>query len=239
MLSDFGTEVPGELCMCNHLPMANIQSIETLHRAGHSNPEIARIFCIDRGAFNKYVQRLRPAEAPPSLPDAATADSQNRPNLRTGSAGEVPTDGSQNRPNLHMPLTGQETSGCRPSFPGRTGPRSLCEQYREVITSKLDQGLSSVRIHQDLKSEHSFLGSYHSVRRFIEHLGVKKPLPFRHMEVEPGQEAQIDFGTAVSGGFTSLQRASRKFLSWQSRWDGPRELPHMTTELSAGRPDFH
>jgi IS30 family transposase len=81
MLSDFGTEVPGELCMSNHLSMANIQSIETLHRAGHSNREIARIWGIDRGAVNKYVQRLRAAEAPPSLPDAATADSQNRPNL--------------------------------------------------------------------------------------------------------------------------------------------------------------
>ena len=111
MLSDFGTEVPGELCMCNHLPMANIQSIETLHRAGHSNPEIARIFCIDRGAFNKYVQRLRPAEAPRSLVDAAKADSQNRPNPRTGSACEVPSDGAQNRPNLHMPLTGQKKIG--------------------------------------------------------------------------------------------------------------------------------
>ena len=88
-------------------------------------------------------------------------------------------------------------SGCLPGFPGRTGPKSLCEQYREVITSKLDQGLSSVRIHQDLRSEHSFPGSYHSVRQFIEHLGVKKPLPFRRMEVEPGQEAQIDFGTAA------------------------------------------
>jgi hypothetical protein len=152
MLSDFGTEVPGELCMSNHLPMASIQSIETLHRAGHSNREIARILGIDRGAVNKYVQRLRAAEAPASLPDAATADCQNRPNL-------------------HIRLTGEEMSGCLPGFPGRTGPKSLCEQYCEVITSKLDQGLSSVRIHQDLRSEHSFPGSYHSVRRFIEHLG--------------------------------------------------------------------
>ncbi|MEZ6035626.1 MAG: hypothetical protein R3C17_21215 [Planctomycetaceae bacterium] len=65
-----------------------------------------------------------------------------------------------------------------------------------MIAAKLDQGLSSVRIHQDLKTEHRFLGSYHSVRRFIDHLGLKKPLPFRRMEVNPGDEAQIDFGTA-------------------------------------------
>jgi DNA-binding CsgD family transcriptional regulator len=56
MLSDFGTEVPGKLCMSSHLSMANIQSIEILHRAGHSNREIARILGIDRGAVNKYVK---------------------------------------------------------------------------------------------------------------------------------------------------------------------------------------
>jgi DNA-binding CsgD family transcriptional regulator len=61
MLSDFGTEVPGKLCMSSHLSMANIQSIEILHRAGHSNREIARILGIDRGAVNKYVQWLQAA----------------------------------------------------------------------------------------------------------------------------------------------------------------------------------
>jgi hypothetical protein len=43
MLSEFGTEVPGELGMTNQLSMASIQSIETLHRSGHSNREISRI----------------------------------------------------------------------------------------------------------------------------------------------------------------------------------------------------
>jgi len=74
-------------------------------------------------------------------------------------------------------------------------PRS--SEVGDVIAAKLDQGLSSVRIHQDLKTEHSFLGSYHSVRRFIDHLGLKEPLSFRRMEVNPGDEAQIDFGTAA------------------------------------------
>jgi hypothetical protein len=103
--------------MSNHLSMANIQSIETLHRAGHSNREIARILGMDRGAVNKYVQRLRAAEAPPSLPDPAAADSQNRPNLRTGSAGEVPPERGQNRPNLHMPRTERRCQVAFQAFP--------------------------------------------------------------------------------------------------------------------------
>ena len=46
MLSDFGTEVPGELCMSNHLSMASIQSIETLHRAGHSNGKLPEFWVL-------------------------------------------------------------------------------------------------------------------------------------------------------------------------------------------------
>jgi len=39
----------------------------------------------------------------------------------------------------------------------------MCEAYRETIERKLDQGLSGARIHQDLKREHGFSGSYHAV----------------------------------------------------------------------------
>jgi Mu transposase-like protein/integrase-like protein len=38
---------------------------------------------------------------------------------------------------------------------------------------------------------------YHSVRRFIRHLGQTRPLPFRRMECAPGEEAQVDFGTGA------------------------------------------
>ena len=71
---------------------------------------------------------------------------QNRPNLRTGSGGEGPgseaSEEPENRPKPHMPQTVSQTSGNSPGFPGRTGPKSLCEQYREMIAVKLDQGLS-------------------------------------------------------------------------------------------------
>jgi hypothetical protein len=63
-----------------------------------------------------------------------------------------------------------------------------------VIIGWLDQGLSAQRIYQDLVIEHNFGGSYPSVRRFVGQLRSSTPLPFRRIEVSPGEEAQIDFG---------------------------------------------
>ncbi|MCA9035673.1 MAG: hypothetical protein KDA91_11115 [Planctomycetaceae bacterium] len=79
----------------------------------------------------------------------------------------------------------------------RTGRLGPCGDYGEFIEKKLAAGLSTVRIHQDLQIDSGISGSYHSVWRFIQNLGKKASLPFRRMETEPGQEAQIDFGTAA------------------------------------------
>jgi len=58
----------------------------------------------------------------------------------------------------------------------------------------LDGGLSAQRIYQDLVSEQKFAGGYDSVKRFVRQLEQANPLPFRRMESEPGQGAQVDFG---------------------------------------------
>ena len=142
--------------------MAKINSIETLHQSGHSNREIARLLCVDRGAVNRYVRQLKARVA------------RKRPN----------------------PQTGSEPSGVEDS-PVLSGPASQCRVHQELIESKLEQGLSVKRIHQDLRAEHDFEGSYHSVRRFVLRLGKKTPLPFRRMETLPGEEAQINFGTGA------------------------------------------
>jgi hypothetical protein len=57
--------------------------------------------------------------------------------------------------------------------------------------------LSAQRIYQDLTSEHSFQGSYYTVRRFVRRLVPVHELPFRRLECEPGDEAQVDFGTGA------------------------------------------
>ena len=174
--------------MPNRLSMAKMNSIETLHQSGHSNREIARLLAIDRGTVNKYVLQLKLA-------------AENRPNVRTGS--DASSD-SENRP---IPQNDSDVSSAQmgrlaeklssAELTSLNGPKSQCDPFQEIIEQKLDQGLSMTRIHQDLKSEHGFSGSYHCVRRFVNRLGAKTPLPFRRMETDPGEEAQIDFGTAA------------------------------------------
>ena len=72
--------------------------------------------------------------------------------------------------------------------------RSVCEPYRDTILAKLEQGLTAQRIYQDLVSDHGFEAKYHSVRRYVKRFKERTPLPFRRMEVSPGEEAQLDFG---------------------------------------------
>jgi len=68
---------------------------------------------------------------------------------------------------------------------------------REVIEAKLAQGLSGVRIWQDLVTEHGFAHSYDSVKRYIRRLGRASPLPMRRMECSPGEQAQVDLGAGA------------------------------------------
>jgi transposase len=66
-----------------------------------------------------------------------------------------------------------------------------------LITAKAHQGLSAQRIYQDLVAEHGYTGSYYAVRRFVHRLEQTHELPFRRIECDPGDEAQIDFGTGA------------------------------------------
>ena len=98
----------------------------------------------------------------------------------------VAARGGENRPN---PPTGSEA--------GSPGPRSACQVHHELIVAKLEAGLSTQRIYQDLVSEAGFTASYWSVRRYVAQLTSGTPLPFRRMETPPGEEAQVDFGTGA------------------------------------------
>lgn len=80
----------------------------------------------------------------------------------------------------------------------RSGRRSDCESFRALILPKLELELSARRIYQDLTAEHSFRGSYDSVKRFVRRLGRAHPLPMRRLECAPGYEAQADFGSGAT-----------------------------------------
>lgn len=108
----------------------------------------------------------------------------------------------QNQPNpqTRKPANPQTGSGDPPPEPAtisNAGPVSSCELFREQIIAWLEAGLSIKRIHQDLTYEHGYTGSYHCVWRLVSKIRHTSPLPFRRMEVQPGEELQIDFGTAA------------------------------------------
>jgi len=90
----------------------------------------------------------------------------------------------------------------------------------DIIQQKLDRGLSAQRIYQDLVSEGGFSGSYSSVKRFVQRLGAKTPLPFRRMECAPGEQVQVDLGTGMwisEGGRKRRCHVRRVTLSYSRK----------------------
>lgn len=194
--------------MANELKVAKVLSIKTLHAQGWSQRRIARELGIDRETVARHLKEMWSADVPAS----GSADSKPA-KAPTGSEAvenepkpaKAPP-GSQDVPQQREPLpaTREEDGVClsstgasSPSTSPSIGTRSRCEPYRTVIVSKLEQGLSAQRIFQDLVSDHGFDDKYHSVRRFVGKLKQSRPLPFRRIEVAPGEEAQIDFGSGA------------------------------------------
>ena len=168
--------------MPNQLKMSKIQSVIALRQQGWSFTRIARELGIHRHTVAEHVRgHSKPTEAP------------------TGSEEPKPTQAPTG------PVDSKPTEAPRNSLPGGNG-RSDCEPLREAIESKLGQGLHARRIYQDLVAEHGFAGSYWSVMRFVRRLGKSRELPFRRMECEPGEEAQVDFGSGAS----VVDRAGRR-----------------------------
>lgn len=159
--------------MSNQLKMPNIQSILALRQQGWSFTRIARELGVHRETVARYVRlHSKPAEAPP------------------GSDGSKPTEAP---PGSADSKPSQVHSGSDLAVESR----SECELFREIIEQQLALGLDAKRIHQDLVAEHQFDGSYWSVMRFVRRLRETHPLPFRRIECDPGQEAQVDFGTGA------------------------------------------
>ena len=70
-------------------------------------------------------------------------------------------------------------------------------------------------IWQDLVSDQGFAGSYESVKRFVRKLrGVRSPEAAGIIQTEPGEEAQVDYGTGpmVRDPKTGKYRRTRLFV---------------------------
>jgi transposase len=164
--------------MANQLKMAKIQAILALRERGWSCRRIAKELGLYRETVSKYIWEHESAQNQPNPPTGSDGvSSQNQPQVPTGSDDES----VQNQP--------QVPTGCE-------GAKSKCEPHRQLIKECLDKGLSCQRIWQDLRAEHGFDGGYDSVKRFVRSLKPSS-LPFRRMECEPGEEAQVDFGSGA------------------------------------------
>lgn len=184
--------------MANHLTMALIETILTLHQRKWSQRRIARELGIDRATVARHLRQAAQAETAdqPSPQPGPEAKPANAPH------------GSAQPPSPLKPAHASHGSTAVPEVPAEDlcpassvvsrGRDSACEPYRDLILAKLQLDLSAQRIFQDLQDEHGYQGSYYSVRRFVARQNQTTPLPFRRLECAPGEEAQIDFGQGAA-----------------------------------------
>lgn len=194
--------------MANQLKMAKIQAVLELHGRGWSQRRIARELGINRETVGRYVQLAADSAQPAAtfLGVNASGVDSNPANSPAGNEPALPDPDPASSPLgsgtdlLGADLSASELPAGVVEFlqrPRVSGRQSACEPYRALILAKVDQDLSSQRIYQDLVSDHAYIGSYDSVKRFVRRLGTGTPLPMRRMECGPGIEAQIDFGTGA------------------------------------------
>lgn len=77
-------------------------------------------------------------------------------------------------------------------YPEAKKRKSVVDPLKEMVMKMLEEGLSGVRIHEELVRE-GFSGSYSSVKKCIRKLKRKENI-FVRIHTACGQEAQVDFG---------------------------------------------
>ena len=160
----------------NQLNVSLQHSITTLAAHGWSHRRIARELDIHRETVGRHL-RLAVAK-PAKVLTGSEPDPAAKPAISlSGSAA-----GLESKPAISL-------SGCL-----MAGRQSLCVPLRSVTASAVQAGLSAQQTYQDMICDHVFTGGSHSVQRFVRQLLQTQPVPFVRMEVEPGMEAQVDFG---------------------------------------------
>jgi transposase len=73
---------------------------------------------------------------------------------------------------------------------------SSVEPYRQTVSELLEQGVEMMTIFDRLSQNHGYTGSYSSIRRFVHHLRPPNKNAVVRVHTAPGEEAQVDFGSA-------------------------------------------
>jgi transposase len=171
--------------MANLLKMAISETIRTLHRRGWSQRRIADELGINRETVARHLRQADPT-AKPAIAPAGSTTSDEAPKPAIAPIGSE-VDKGESGPTGSTPAPRSRGSG----------RASGCAPWRDVIRAKCDLGLTAQRIYQDLVADHGFVGTYYCVRRFVRRLEGVQGLPFRRIECDPGDEAQVDFGSGA------------------------------------------
>jgi len=68
--------------------------------------------------------------------------------------------------------------------------------YRVVIERLRERSVGVMALYERLREDHDYTGSYSALRRYVIHLEGATPKAFVRIETAPGDEAQVDFGSA-------------------------------------------
>lgn len=71
---------------------------------------------------------------------------------------------------------------------------SLVQPYADEVADWWEKGIQGTTIYAALVRKYGFMGSYSSVRRFVNQLKADHPQVTTILDFEPGQAAQVDFG---------------------------------------------
>ena len=132
-------------------------------------------------------------------------------------ANEVTTDPAAAKP-ANGVTTDSEAKPTEEPPPPPTPPAmaaSVSEPFRELIENGLARGRNVMSIWQEMVDRHGFTGAYESVKRFVRKMRGPTSLAARAViTTEPGQEAQVDYGTGptIRDPNTGKYRRSRLFV---------------------------
>ena len=153
--------------MVNRLDMDKKQGIHQLLASGMPKRQIARTLGVNRKSIDRELAIISSKGATPSealTAQALTGSEDSKGAKALTGSGEV------------QPIVAAEVLAPKEESNLPPGSRSKCAKFHDLIVAKLEQGLTSQRIHQDLVREHGFDDKYHSVRRYVNSLALpKKP----------------------------------------------------------------
>ena len=178
--------------MANQIPMTTREAIRALRERGQSKRRIARELGIHRNTVSHYLEEVEGGVSDPKCTTSGKATPGSKcTTLEKVTPGLEDCGGAEGQEIGEGPKVAEK----KEQEAKQSGTPSRCEGLRGVIESKLEAGLQAKRIWQDLVEEHGFGHSYQSVKRFVAKLKQRSPERVWRMECEPGEEAQVDYGT--------------------------------------------